>query len=81
MEDRRRAGVKKKDIPLTGRWRSKLHDYFPEPENGVEGAGVLEDLDLAERMLNRRMLAEYGEIMAKTARLTKAEERRRLGRK
>jgi hypothetical protein len=42
----------------------------------VDGAGVLEDLTPEERMHLRRELAEYGEKLAKTARNTKAAERK-----
>lgn len=73
-EDRLRAGVKQKELPVTGRWFSRIHDYFPEPENGVDGAGVLEDLTIEEKMLMRRELAEYGEELAKRARKMKALE-------
>jgi uncharacterized membrane protein len=74
-EDRLRAGIqRKKELPLTGRWYSRIHDYFPEPENGVDGAGVLEDLTPEERILLRRELAEYGQKLAETARKTKADE-------
>jgi hypothetical protein len=75
-EDRLRAGIKRKELPLTGRWYSRVHDYFPEPENGVDGAGVLEDLTPEERMHMRKELAEYGEKLAKAARKTKEAERK-----
>ena len=77
-EDRLREGISlesHKEIPLTGRWYSRVHDYFPEPENGVDGAGVLEDLTVEERLTMRRELAEYGEKLAKTARKMKEDER------
>lgn len=77
-EDRLRAGITKvpKELRPTGRWYSRIHDYFPEPENGVDGAGVLEDLTPEERMTLRRELAEYGEQLAKTARKIKEEEKK-----
>ncbi|KAH8774886.1 hypothetical protein BGZ57DRAFT_376803 [Hyaloscypha finlandica] len=78
-EDRLRAGISlssHREIPLTGRWYSRVHDYFPEPENGVDGAGVLEDLTVEERLTMRRELAEYGEKLAKTARMFKEDERK-----
>jgi len=67
-EDRLRAGVKRKELPITGHWYSRIHDYFPEPENGVDGAGAAElFLTVEQRKENRRELAEYGEMLAKTA--------------
>jgi hypothetical protein len=76
-EDRLRAGIKHRELQVTGRWFSRIHDYFPEPENGVDGAGVLEDLTVEEKMLMRRELAEYGEELAKRTRKMKASETRR----
>jgi len=78
-EDRLRDGInnKPKELQLTGRWYSRIHDYFPEPENGVDGAGVLEDLTPEERLTMRRELAEYGEKLAKTARLMKEAEKKK----
>ncbi|KAE9363466.1 hypothetical protein N431DRAFT_355774 [Stipitochalara longipes BDJ] len=78
-EDRLRAGINnnRKELQLTGRWYSRIHDYFPEPENGVDGAGVLEDLAPEERLTMRRELAEYGEKLAKTARVMKEAENKR----
>jgi len=78
-EDRLRDGIsdKPKELQLTGRWYSRIHDYFPEPENGVDGAGVLEDLTPEERLTMRRELAEYGEKLAKTARMMKKAEEKK----
>jgi hypothetical protein len=78
-EDRLQAGInnKRKELQLTGRWYSRIHDYFPEPENGVDGAGVLEDLTPEERLTMRRELAEYGEKLAKTARMMKQAENKK----
>jgi hypothetical protein len=78
-EDRLQAGInnKRRELQLTGRWYSRIHDYFPEPENGVDGAGVLEDLTPEERLTMRRELAEYGEKLAKTARMMKQAENKK----
>lgn len=42
----------------------------------MDGAGVLEDLTVEERLTMRRELAEYGEKLAKTARMFKEDERK-----
>lgn len=56
----------KKQPTPTGRWRSVIHDYFPEQD--METEHMFRDMCKEDRMIFRRELADVGERMAKAHR-------------
>ncbi|CAG8972503.1 hypothetical protein HYALB_00001194 [Hymenoscyphus albidus] len=62
----KKSKSKKPAIPV-GRWRSDIHDYFPESEI-IEAEHLFRDMCKEDRMLFRRELADAGEKMVKANR-------------
>lgn len=56
-----------------GRWRSEIHDYFPNTgsEGEMDQDYAFRDTGKEERMVMRQELAELGEKMAKIDRVKK----------